>query len=561
MLLNLHIANLALIDELDIDFGEGLNILTGETGAGKSIIIGSIGIGLGGKFDSSLLRNPEKDGLVELLFSVNEKTAEILSAEGIEPEEGEILISRRLTRGRTVNRINDGTVSVSKLKRVAEMLISLHAQHEQRTLLQPARHLEIVDQWDPAIAPAKEKVREIWKRYSAVKAKLAGMSLDAGDRAKRLDFLEYEIREIEDADVSEGEDTELEALYRKQKSAVKIAEICGRVENLTESDTEPSAAGCISQALSEIQTLTGYDDGDAAAGLLSQLSDIDSLMNDFSRALSDYTADLSFDEEAMSQTESRLDHINSLKMKYGPSIPEIHENLSRMQQERDALTSYDETLAALKKEEAADYQALTEASDALTSLRKTAAARLCEKIAAALRELNFAQVKFHMEFAPAKEYGQNGHDIGTFYISTNVGEPERPLNQVASGGELSRVMLAIKTVSSEEGDTPTLIFDEIDVGISGITAQRVGAMMKKLSTTHQIISITHLPQIACLADTAFVIEKKTDTAENRTSTNIRKLDRAGRIGEIARLLGGDRVTDAVRKSAEEMLAEAETPQA
>lgn len=549
MLVNLHIVNLALIDELDVDFTEGLNILTGETGAGKSIIIGSIGIGLGGRYDTALLRDPEKDGLVELLFSVDRNLAAALAEEDIEVEDGEILISRRLTGGRSVNRINDSNVTVAKLKKVAEKLISLHAQHEQRTLLKAARHLELVDSYDKDIAELKSKVASCYKEYKQVNDKLSSLSLDETERAKRLDYIQYEINDIESARLVAGEDEELEEVYRKASSAQSIAEITSKVEELTGYDRDASSGSQISMALKEISGLTKYDAG--AEELVNTLTDIDSLMSDFSRQLADYISDMEFDEETLVNVENRLNLINTLKARYGSSIEDILGNLEKLREEESSLISYEDTIAELGKEKQALEKKLDAACEKLSEQRKTVAKKLCADIAEAMQELNFNDVRFSMEFTKNDTPTANGIDSAQFIISTNVGEDMRPLVEVASGGELSRVMLAIKSVVSEAVDTPTLIFDEIDVGISGITAEKVGTTMHRLAESRQIISITHLPQIAALADTAFVIEKQ--VIGEKTVTDIKRLDDEGRVMELARLLGGASVTDSVLETAREML--------
>ncbi len=550
MLVNLHIVNLALIDELDVDFAEGLNILTGETGAGKSIIIGSIGIGLGGRFDSSLLRNPDKDGMVELLFSVDEALAESLKEDEIDVQDGELLISRRLAGGKSINRINDSTVTVAKLKKVAEKLISLHAQHEQRTLLKASRHLEIVDSYDSSIAELKEKVAKEYKAYKELSDKLGSFNMDETERAKRLDYIRYEINDIESARLVEGEDDELEELYKKASNAQSIAEITSEVESLTGYDRDSSGGSQISEALRNLQQLSKYDEN--ADSLISTLTDIDSLISDFNRQLADYISDMEFDEESLRNSEERLNLINTLKARYGRTIQDVLETLGNLQSEEEELAGFEDTLKNLEKERDAKLVALAKASDKLTEARKKAAKKLCKVISDAMKDLNFNDVRFDMSFDKSDTFTSNGNDIAEFIISTNVGEDMRPLVNVASGGELSRVMLAIKSVVSEAADTPTLIFDEIDVGISGITAEKVGAAMKRLAASRQIISITHLPQIAACADTAFVIEK--EVVGEKTITGIKRLDDEGRVMELARLLGGASVTDSVVAAAREMIA-------
>lgn len=550
MLINLHIVNLALIDELDIDFRSGLNILTGETGAGKSIIIGSIGIGLGGRYDTSLLRDAEKDGLVELLFSVDERITKLLAEEEIEVEDGEVLVSRRLTGGRSINRINDKTVTLAKLRKVSECLISLHAQHEQRTLLKASKHLELVDKFSEDISSIKMKVSDIYKEYKNVTDKLGEMTLDETERAKKLDYIRYEINDIESARLTVGEDAELEDIYKKASNAQEIAEITGETMGLVGYDSDRSAGSQLSRAVRTLSGLTKLDPG--AEELVKTLTDIDTLMSDFASQLSDYASDMEYDEETLRSTEERLNLINTLKARYGSSIEDVMDTLGKLKAEEEELSSYEETIASLEKEQSKLLTSLEKESDKLTKARKKSAKELCKTIAEAMKDLNFERVCFDMEFGRLSDYTSNGIDTAQFIISTNVGEDMKPLVDTASGGELSRVMLAIKSVLSESDDTPTLIFDEIDVGISGITAEKVGSMMHKLAESRQIISITHLPQIAAAADSAYVIEKK--VVGEKTHTNIRGLDTEGRVLELARLLGGAKVTDSVIATAREMIA-------
>ena len=549
MLVNLHISNIALIDELDIDFSEGLNILKGETGAGKSIIVGSIGIGLGGRFDQSLLRDPSRDGMVELLFNVDSVMEDKLKALDITADQGEVLISRRLTGGRTVNRINNSTVTVSLLKEVSGLLLNLHAQHEQRTLLKPEMHLELLDSSDAALIPLKEEVARLYAEHKEVQDRLADMQTDEAERAKKLDFLSYEIKEIEDARLRPGEDEELEAQYRRGTNQRGIAEVTGEVYNITGYDSDRSAGNMLSRAVREIQSLTRLDE--SASELSDMLSEIDSLLSDFNRQLSDYMSDSEFSEEELREVEERLNLINSLKVKYGRTFEEICDTLIELKKEAEELESFDETLAELNKKEQELDKKLSAAADKLSKARKKSADKLCKDISSSMAELNFNKVDFTMQFEELPKASRNGRDKAVFYISTNVGEKAGPLNEIASGGELSRVLLAMKSAISEKGGTPTLIFDEIDSGISGVTAQKVGKMMKKLSGSHQIIAITHLPQIAAEADSAFLIEKT--TREGRTYTNIRALADEERVTELARLLGGEKITDSVLTAAKEML--------
>ncbi|MBR6217725.1 MAG: DNA repair protein RecN [Eubacterium sp.] len=549
MLINIHVKNLALIDELDIEFGRGLSILTGETGAGKSIIIGAIGIGLGGRFSRELLRDREKDGLVELTFNLSGEKEDIVPEEYI--EDGQIIISRKLSGERVINRINGETVTAGKIREIAERLINLHAQHEQTTLLREEMHIEILDTSDKALAELKDKVAKDYREYTANHNELAGMTEDASERIKRADYLSYEVKEIEEASLVPGEDEELEKLYQKMNNSREIREITEEVYGITGYDSSSSAGNSFSRAVQRLRTLERLDKD--ADPLISQITDIDSLISDFNHALSEYINEADFDEETYSTTEKRLDLINSLKAKYGRTIDDILKSCDEMKAELEKLLGYDERVKELTEKDKVLYEKLEASSEKLSKARIKQAEVLCTNISAALAQLNFNKVEFYMDISRLDRISASGSDRAVFMISTNVGEAAKPLHMVASGGELSRIMLAIKSCLADADSTPTLIFDEVDVGISGITAQKVAEMMKKLSESHQIISITHLPQIASKADTNYLIEKV--VRDEKTYSGIRRIDGDEKIHEIARLLGGETITDNVISAARELLAQ------
>ncbi len=555
MLQSLHIKNLALIDEISVDFSDGLNILTGETGAGKSIIIGSIGIGLGGRFDNSLLRDKEAEGLVELIFWVDPESEKALREldSDITPCEGQLIIQRRLVNGRTTNRINDHSVTITKLREVAEVLINLHAQHESTTLLKPKKHLAIIDSSCSEISVLKEKVSNIYKDYKEVCDNLDELSKDEGEMAKRLDFISFEISEIESACLIDGEDTALEEQYKKMNASKDILSVLNDIYRVTGYDDSNSAGNVISRNLPHLRDLIRYDKD--IENVAEYLSNIDSLLNDFNRSLSDYMSSMEFDEADLRNTEERLDLINSLKMKYGKSIDLIKDTLEELKSEREKLKNHDEIIAELKQKKDKLYKELTKAADDLSLKRNDAAKSLTEKIKSSLLLLNFNDVRFTTDFKKKEEIGADGYDEVCFMISTNVGEDIKPLQDVASGGELSRVMLAIKASLAADNDMTTLVFDEIDTGISGITAEAVGKMMKRIAVKRQVICITHLAQIASVSDHSFIIEKKVmgEETDKKTVTDIREIDEEGKIMEIARLLGGAQITDNVLATAREMV--------
>ena len=555
MLTNMHIKNIVLIDEIDIDFSEGLNILTGETGAGKSVIIGSLGICMGGKFGKELLRDPEKDGLVELTFSVEEPHVKRgLSALDVEAEDGELVISRVLSEnGRTKNRINGMTVTTALLKEVAALLIDLHAQHEQQTLLKPHKHLQILDEFGKdKIDPLKEKTAQAYSAFLKAEEALASASMDEGARAKRLDYLEYQIREIEEAKLVPGEDEELEAYYKRAEHAREITENLSAVSGLIGYDTPNACGEQLSRAAERLKRVEALDE--KLGGYLEQLTQVDAMLSDINRELSDYIGGLDFDERTLEQTEQRLNTINGLKLKYGQMIEEILKTYEDFCSEKEQLEAYDTYMETLSREYEEKKKALEDACEALHLAREKKSVSLVKIIREALLELNFMQVEFDMEFARTEGFTADGNDHAVFMISTNVGEPMRPLHEIASGGELSRVMLAVKSCLAGKEDTPTLVFDEIDVGISGKTAQAVAERLSVIAKAHQVLCITHLPQIAAKADSHYEIEKHAE--EGKTVTNIRRLDAEASVRELARLLTGETLTETALSHARELIEQA-----
>ena len=547
MLQNLHVKNLALIDETEVEFGPGLNILSGETGAGKSIIIGSINLALGEKVQKEMLRDNGESALVELIFFVEDAdTIEAIRALDIEMEDDTVILSRKITGGRAIGRINGEAVSASKMKAVASLLIDIHGQHEHQSLLSKKKHLEILDTFaKEALGDKKEKLAQCYQEYRKLKDELEHANLDGEERARELSFLEYEVKEIEEAQLTVGEDEELEAVFRKYSNGKKIMDAVGAANAATSEDDE-SASERIGRALRELSSVSGYDE--RVKEMEEQLTEIDNLLSDFNHELASYLSNEEFDEETFYETEKRLDLINHLKSKYGNTIADIIKYGEEKAERITVLNDYDAYLSGLQKNVSEKEKQLEQLSKKVSDIRKKESKKLTESIKNALLDLNFLDVQFTMEFAET-DYTANGIDDAQFLISTNPGEPVKPLGKVASGGELSRIMLAIKTVMASD-KIGTLIFDEIDSGISGRTAQMVSEKMNVLGRSHQIICITHLPQIAAMADSHFLIEK---SVENQaTVSKIHKLTDEESVEELARMLGGVEITDTVLENAREM---------
>lgn len=547
MLQNLHVKNLALIDETEVEFGPGLNILSGETGAGKSIIIGSINLALGEKVQKEMLRDNGESALVELIFFVEDAdTIDAIRALDIEMEDDTVILSRKITGGRAIGRINGEAVSTSKMKAVASLLIDIHGQHEHQSLLSKKKHLEILDTFaKESLGDKKEKLAQCYQEYRKLKDELEHANLDGEERARELSFLEYEVKEIEDAQLTVGEDEELETVFRKYSNGKKIMDAVGAANAATSEDDE-SASERIGRALRELSSVSAYDE--RVKEMEEQLTEIDNLLSDFNHELASYLSDEEFDEETFYETEKRLDLINHLKSKYGNTIADILKYGEEKAERITVLNDYDAYLAGLQKNVSEKEKQLEQLSREVSDIRKKESKKLTESIKNALLDLNFLDVQFMMEFAEI-DYTANGIDDAQFLISTNPGEPVKPLGKVASGGELSRIMLAIKTVMASD-KIGTLIFDEIDSGISGRTAQMVSEKMNALGRSHQIICITHLPQIAAMADSHFLIEK---SVENQaTVSKIHKLTDEESVEELARMLGGVEITDTVLENAREM---------
>lgn len=549
MLQYLHVKNLALIDEIEVEFGRGLNILTGETGAGKSIILGSVNLALGGRYTKDILRQGTRYGLVELTFSVeSERQIRRLKELDVYPEDGFVTLQRRLMEGRSVSKINGETVQMATLKAVSAILIDIHGQHEHQSLLYKKNHLAIVDAFaGEETKKQKEKVAETWQQYKGKIRELSEAGTNGSERAKELAFLKFEVDEIVRAELKEHEDEELEACYRRMCNGKKIAQSVAECYQYTGEDGE-SASEKLGRAL---RTLSEAVDADEQLSqLYTQLADVDNLLNDFNHELAEYQKNCEFSDEEFYETEKRLNEINHLKTKYGNSYEEIMAYCKKQEERIGILENYDTYMQKLEKSCEQLSQKYLELAGKLSALRQKKAKMLEKKIQKGLEDLNFEQVQFEIHFAEKKEYAKDGIDDVEFRISLNQGQPVKPLTEVASGGELSRIMLAIKAVMADKDEIETLIFDEIDVGISGRTAQKVSEKMALIGKEHQVICITHLAQIAAMADRHFLIEKKTEDAVTRTQ--IYPLNEENSVEELARILGGARITDTVMQSAREM---------
>lgn len=552
MLVSLHVKNLALIEEAEVEFAPGLNILTGETGAGKSILLGSVNLALGAKADKDLIRKGAEYALAELTFSdEDERIGKKLQEMELPCEEGVVTISRRLQTGRSVSRINGETVNARQLKELSELLLDIHGQHEHQSLLHKKKHLEILDAYAGAeiLAPLAE-IKALFHEKNRIQNEMAAQEMDEAKRKRETELALFEFDEIEQAAPAAGEDEELERKYRRMVNSRKIGEALGACYQFAGGEEE-GASFFISRAVRELMQAAVYDDG--LSGLSEQIAEIESLLNDFNRELSDYLADMEFDGADFAAVEERLNCLNHLKEKYGKTIEEVLAYKEELSEKIEKLNDYESYMALLKKQQEETEKALLKSCEKVSALRRTQAKKLEKILKQALEELNFLSVEFEIKIEK-KEPSPDGFDDVEFLISTNPGEEKKPLGQVASGGELSRIMLGVKTVLADKDAVDTLIFDEIDAGISGRTAWKVSEKLGALSCAHQVICITHLPQIAAMADAHFAIEKQTDGQS--TTTGIRRLSDEGEIEELARLLGSDVLSEAALSNAREMKKEA-----
>lgn len=554
MLISLHVKNLALISETEVTFGEGLNILSGETGAGKSILIGSINLALGARADKDMIRTGADYALVELVFQVTDDTMrqEIKALEISVEEDGIIIIQRKIQPGRNLFKICGETVTAKQIKALSELLIDIHGQHEHQSLLYKKNHMEILDSFaGEELAVIKEDLKEKYQMYTKLKKELEAFCIDDGAKAKELSLAEFEYQEIEEAGLTAGEDEELEHDYRKMANSRQIVEAADKAYQLT-GNSEQSAADAVGYAVRELRSVEGYDD--RARELADELENIDALLSDFNREIAEYMADMEFDGERFGQMEERLNLLNHLKLKYGNSIQAVLQYQADLGEKIEKLNNADAYKDRLEANLEELQKKLKSLCQKASKVRGKEAAKLEKDMIAALTDLNFLDVKFEIQVRRKDEVSANGYDDVEFMISTNPGEPLKSLGNVASGGELSRIMLAIKTVLASRDRIPTMIFDEIDTGISGKTAWKVSEKLGHLAQSHQIICITHLPQIAAMADSHYKIAKQ--AVDNKTVTDIVQLDEAETVDELARMLGSDEITDTVRENARELIATA-----
>ena len=554
MLNELHIENIAVIERADISFSEGLNVLTGETGAGKSIVIDSIGAVLGERVSRELVRRGAEKGVVTASFDMTSYTEQWLRENEIDPDD-ELILQRRITAdGKSSCRVCGTPVTVSQMKELAAFLVDIHGQNDGRQLMDERRHMEYLDRFGRLDAPL-DAYRAEYKKYTGIKKEIERLSMDEIEKERLSDTLSYQITELERAELKEGE----------YDTIVSRRDLLRNSEKLTEAIDEAISAlyGGDDNAVSLAQNAAYY--AGKAAAITPELESVAANINDAAFALADaaetlrdFHDDLDFSPEEYDRLENRIAQLNKLQRKYGRDIDGLIEYLDECRRKLDDIQYADDRLAKLEREREKQSAVCRASAEKLSKERRSAAEELETRIVSELRELNMPSVRFTVEFLPVESeqgFDANGSDVIRFIMSANVGEELGRISRIASGGELSRIMLAMKNVFAENDPVATMIFDEVDTGVSGIAAQRVGEKLYSVSKGKQVMCVTHLPQIAAMADSHYVISKQ--ERGGRTYTDVALLDREGRRRELARLHGGEVVTATTLASAEEQLQAAE----
>lgn len=546
MLDRLLVKDLALIEKSVVEFSGGLNVLTGETGAGKSILLGSIQLALGQKANKDLIRHGKEQAIVELDFSLTEEEVRRIQAleEDLELEEERLLIRRKISEKKSDIRVNDLGLTLAKLREITGGLLDLHGQHEHQSLLREGSHLEIIDGFrKKQRGKLLEEVANAYHLLQEKKRALQKFSLQESERTRELDFLDFEIQELADAHLSEGEEAELTKEY-------SLYENMDRLKSLLLSAKESLEEMDFHRPIQAVEEAKDFDE--SLKGLSDSLYDLEAVGEDCLRSLDHYLDHAEVDEEKLYTLGERLEEIRRVMMKHGGTEAKALAALAKKEERRTFLLDYEKDEEKVKKAIVDQEKFLREKAVLLSKERQEDAKVLAKQIQGEMQEMGFLDTKFEFHFQEKKEPTEKGLDEVEAYVSLNPGEPLRPLREVGSGGELSRIMLSIKTVLADTEGVSTLIFDEIDSGISGRTAEKVGEKLQKIAKNHQVILITHLPQIAAKADHHFLIEK---TVENGvTHTGIHPLEEKESIEELARLLGGDEISEASLENARELKA-------
>ena len=553
MLNQLSVRNVAVIDKLDINLHDGVSVLTGETGAGKSIIIDSINMILGDRANKELVRYGTDKAVVQAVFDAPKSVINILEENDIDVEDETVIITRQVTKeGKSAARINGMVVTLNILREISDRLINIHGQHDNQALLTPIRHITFLD----AYADNEEYInryKDILSKKREIEKKISSLEMDEQEKMQRIDLLEYQVTEIKKASLEKGEEDDLREQRDIYTNAEQITKSVNEAYmNLYEGDEIQSAYDGISIAVNEISQIS--DLNPQLKSIYDTLNEIMYSLEDTAHEIKEFGETVEFDEQTLNEIEERLDLISRLKRKYGNSIEEILEYLKKAESELNDIKLSDERTNELKEELKSITKDLKEKGNVLTQRRENAAKVLEENIEKSLHELNMEKSKFKVNIENNGTFYDNGMDKVEFLISTNPGEPLKPLVKIASGGELSRVMLAIKSILADSDGVDTMIFDEIDTGVSGKAAMSIAKKLAVIAKNKQVICITHLPQLTAMADNHYLIQKNTDG--ELASTTLKELDEEGRELELARIIDGGEVTELALSHAKQMLENA-----
>lgn len=553
MLNQLSIRNVAVIDKLDINLHDGISVLTGETGAGKSIIIDSINMILGDRANKELVRYGTDKAVVQAVFDAPKSVINVLEENDIDVEDETVIITRQVTKeGKSAARINGMVVTLNILREISDRLINIHGQHDNQALLTPIRHITFLD----AYADNEEYInryKDILSKKREIEKKISSLEMDEQEKMQRIDLLEYQVTEIKKASLEKGEEDDLREQRDIYTNAEQITKSVNEAYmNLYEGDEIQSAYDGISIAVNEIFQIS--DLNPQLKSIYDTLNEIMYSLEDTAHEIKEFGETVEFDEQTLNEIEERLDLISRLKRKYGNSIEEILEYLKKAESELNDIKLSDERTNELKEELKNITKELKEKGNVLTQRRENAAKVLEENIEKSLHELNMEKSKFKVNIENDGTFYDNGMDKVEFLISTNPGEPLKPLVKIASGGELSRVMLAIKSILADSDGVDTMIFDEIDTGVSGKAAMSIAKKLAVIAKNKQVICITHLPQLTAMADNHYLIQKNTDG--ELASTTLKELDEEGRELELARIIDGGEVTELALSHAKQMLENA-----
>lgn len=554
MLELLHIENIAVIEQADIQFRPGFNALTGETGAGKSIVIDAMGAVLGGRTSRDLIRTGSKKAVVSAEFSGVSGDLPGLAECGAEPDEDGLLMIQREIDGDGKNfcRINGRPVTVSQLRALGANLLNIHGQHDGQQLLDEEQHGAYLDRFG-RLESALSEYRGVYDTMAELRRKMDALRMDEAEKARKLDSLRFQIDELERAELRPGEEEELLERRDLLRNGEKyLSAVSGADQCLNGDDETGGAVALLQEAENSLTHVKGHNG--RLEGIWNRLEHLRCEAYDLAETVRDLAGEFDFSPEELDQVESRSDQLYRLKKKYGGTVEEMLEYLDHSRRELDEIETADDTLVRLEGQLDKAQKAVGAAGAALTKARKAAAAGLEQRILKELGDLDMNRVRFSIEFMP-KEPGSDGCDTIRFLMSANAGEDLKPIARIASGGELARIMLALKNVLAEQERVGTLVFDEVDTGVSGRAAQKVAEKLAQVSRHKQVLCVTHLPQLAAMADSHFSVEK--GERKGRTFTEVVKLDRQQRMAELARLTGGSKVTDALLQSAGELLDEAE----